>query len=742
MFEGRFLERISPGAFRKTINENRDKIRVLFQHGRDPQIGDKPLGPIGELREDDKGVYYEVPLLDTSYNRDLIPGLREGLYGASFRFSVLKEELVSEPKRSAYNPDGLPERTLTEVKLSEFGPVTFPAYSGATAGVRSATDWFREAIDLGRELEEERVPMPAGMSTMPGGVKACSMGGTPGYSGGAACHVHDGSETGMAAAMAKAQKDTKRDALPDDGAAEEHSTGEAATPRHSTPTEPPTSTPTQPSREEPEPKEGTTMDTIEELVARQEEIKTELKEIASENRAKVLSAEDQGRWDAFEEEFDNLEARINAESARQERLQRFADNDTNKVPGVTADTGTFVTARTGRDTTPEDPFDVAAYHGRARDQQHMMKLIGDGARRAIETFNYPHPNADKDTVNTHIEMVLRQDSPDKEIATRILSCGSELYHRAFWKNIVGQPMTNEETRALAVGSSTTGGAAVPIDLDPTLIPTSNGQLNPMRQISRVFTTTSYLWSGVTSTTPTATYRAEGALMSDNSPTLGAPQIQPERADVFIPFSWELGQDWGSLESNLAELIQDSKDALESTKFASGAGHASTEPQGILTGASTIIGSVASTAFSVGDLYRLEGQLPARHLANATWLATPATYGKVRQFDTSGGASLWVMLPQGNPAQLLGYPAYKSSTVGTAAVPTASAVWAVFGDFQKYAIVDRIGMSVRVIPDLFGTSTTALTVPTGQSGLVAFWRNSAGVLDSNAFRKGTIVTTGI
>ncbi|HMF61353.1 MAG TPA: hypothetical protein VK595_13325, partial [Vicinamibacterales bacterium] len=40
------------------------------------------------------------------------------------------------------NPHGLPERTVKEAQLMEFGPVTFPAYAGATAGVRSLTDDF------------------------------------------------------------------------------------------------------------------------------------------------------------------------------------------------------------------------------------------------------------------------------------------------------------------------------------------------------------------------------------------------------------------------------------------------------------------------------------------------------------------------------------------------------------------------------------------------------------------------
>lgn len=143
LYEGHFLERVAPGAFNKAFRpEYRDGIRVLFQHGKDPQIGDKPLGPIRSLAEDSTGAAYEVPLLDTSYNRDLIPGLKAGLYGASFRFRVTREAFNRNAEPSEYNPDGLPERTIQEAAVSEFGPVTFPAYAGATAGVRSLTDEF------------------------------------------------------------------------------------------------------------------------------------------------------------------------------------------------------------------------------------------------------------------------------------------------------------------------------------------------------------------------------------------------------------------------------------------------------------------------------------------------------------------------------------------------------------------------------------------------------------------------
>lgn len=155
-FEGRFMERLAPGSFKKTMRENRSAVRVTFDHGYDLQLNDKPLGPIDEIREDDLGAYYEVPLLDTDYNRDFIlPTLQgrlmsgeqrgsDGLLGASFRFRVVREEWNEEPERSDHNPDAIPERTISEVRLFEFGPVVYPAYEGATAKVRSLTDHYIE----------------------------------------------------------------------------------------------------------------------------------------------------------------------------------------------------------------------------------------------------------------------------------------------------------------------------------------------------------------------------------------------------------------------------------------------------------------------------------------------------------------------------------------------------------------------------------------------------------------------
>ncbi len=155
--EGHFLERIAPGAFTKTIQENLSRMRCLFNHGKDPVFAEKPLGPIVNLTPDERGLQYEVQLLDTSYNRDLVEMLRSDppVLGSSFRFAVTRDDYVSKPGKSPSNPRGIPERTVQEVRMSEFGPVTFPAYPSAGAGVRSVTDQVRGLVD------EDRADIPS-----------------------------------------------------------------------------------------------------------------------------------------------------------------------------------------------------------------------------------------------------------------------------------------------------------------------------------------------------------------------------------------------------------------------------------------------------------------------------------------------------------------------------------------------------------------------------------------------------
>jgi hypothetical protein len=152
-FEGRFMEQIAPGAFTETLAAQAP--RITFNHGRDPDLGDKLLGHPVTAREDADGGVAEAPLFP-GVPQLVVDGLRAGAYGSSFRFGVDDEEIVHKPEVSDHNPEGLPERTILKATVPEVGPVTFPAYANATAGVRSLTDEFRPASETVAELARKR----------------------------------------------------------------------------------------------------------------------------------------------------------------------------------------------------------------------------------------------------------------------------------------------------------------------------------------------------------------------------------------------------------------------------------------------------------------------------------------------------------------------------------------------------------------------------------------------------------
>jgi len=679
-FEGRFLERVAPGAFKKTFQENRAGMKVLFDHGKDQQIGNKPLGPIAELRETATGADYVVPLIDTAYNRELIPGLQAGLYGSSFRFRVMQEGIVDSPERSDYNPEGLPERTIKEAKVMEFGPVTFPAYQGAQAGLRSLTDRFVLALEA--PAEEEEVPDEA---------------------------VPDEGDTSVPDEAVPDEGDTSGQDDEPDGADEGHSDETEAASAH---LDGATSI-------RKETKESNM--TLDELRARHEQIGVRLTEIHREHPVGVMPDEAKQEWDDLKAERTQVETDIKATEERHAFIAEMAKENGHSV-AVEETTGR---SRSTRGNIPANVFDITEYRSYARSVDELPELYRQGAMRVVEGLVFQHPDADRAKVQAHLERLMLSDNEGR-LAQRILLTANPVYQRGWWKKMAGSGLTQEEERVLAIGSQG-GNYPVPIVLDPTVILTHDGVVNPIRDIARVETITGNTWNGVASTGVTAAYAAESTEATDNSPTLSQPVMNVEKAQCFVPFSIEENEDWGGLQAQIAVMFQEAKDVLEGTQFITGAGHASNVPQGVITGATATVAASGTGAYAVGDLYTLEQTLPPRYRARATFIANKYIWNKTRQFDTSGGSALWAQLQAGTPPVVIGYPIRECSAM--AATTTTGTKMILMGDFRNYLVVDRAGLNVELIPHLLGSNRR----PLGQRGFYAWWRNTAGVLATNAFR---------
>lgn len=130
---GTFRELVAPGAFTKTLSDGAD-VRALLNHDPNFVLGRTKNGTL-TLREDERGLAYEVTPPDTQWARDLVATMRRGdITQSSFGFQTVRDRWGN-----ATDPNGktVDERTLLEVRLFDVSPVTFPAYPQTQASIRS-----------------------------------------------------------------------------------------------------------------------------------------------------------------------------------------------------------------------------------------------------------------------------------------------------------------------------------------------------------------------------------------------------------------------------------------------------------------------------------------------------------------------------------------------------------------------------------------------------------------------------
>lgn len=277
--------------------------------------------------------------------------------------------------------------------------------------------------------------------------------------------------------------------------------------------------------------------------------------------------------------------------------------------------------------------------------------------------------------------------------------------------------------SLGVGS---GDLPLPLTVDPTILPTSAGVESPIRTLADVRTISTTEYKAAVSAGVSAHFVAEGTEVSDDTPTVDPITIVPQRAQVFATFSMEAAMDYAQLQGELYKMFSDSKAILEGTKFVSGAGEGSNEPEGIVTGGTVVVTTAGTATLAVADLEATQEAVSPRWQANAVWLGNLTTRNTIDQLVAQADAShAKITDEQGN---VLRRPYHETSDL--ASPPTSTHKVLVYGDIgAAYRIVDRIGMAVEIVPQIFGSSQR----PQGIRGFYAIWRTSAQVVNPAAIR---------
>lgn len=472
-----------------------------------------------------------------------------------------------------------------------------------------------------------------------------------------------------------------------------------------------------------------------------------LKEITSElerlGELDTLSAEDEGYFEDLTSEFSRTDE-------HRKRLERSAELEKVRSAGKNLN-GSNLRLTPGSATSRDDydrdavlnpdsvedhrfrnPWDLSEVRTFARSKGEVAQELRARALSAIEKMS----GANDKVRAAATDIIERFDDSDSKIARMCLATSSPEYLRAWSKMATnrGHMVTPEEQGALERAMSLTdsaGGYLVPFQLDPTVIITSNGSRNQIRQVARQVVATGDVWNGVSSGAVSWSWDSETTEVSDDTTTFAQPTVPVHKAAGFVPISIEALEDEANVTQEVARLLAFGKDTLEAAAFATGTG--SGQPTGIvvaLTGGSSVVASATTDTFAAADIYALETALPARYRANSAFLAHKAWYNRVRQFDTGGGAQLWERIGAGQPAELLGRPALEAEDMDSSLTALSDNLVMILGDFENYVIADRVGMSIEFIPHLFATGANR---PSGQRGWYAYYRVGADSVADGAFR---------
>jgi HK97 family phage major capsid protein len=400
------------------------------------------------------------------------------------------------------------------------------------------------------------------------------------------------------------------------------------------------------------------------------------------------------------------------------------------------------------------PFiEAYAAHRRAREAQ-VLGAVGQGFERIVDMVPtlYAdvdprlHPAAARSVLGHMIDLVRRgKVTTDGEvildgdaIARRAVLTGRDEYRSAFLKGVsqTSPAFSPEEVRALnefraqSVGTTTAGGFAVPVVIDPTIILTTGAADAPILRVARVETITNNVWKGVTGAPAAWSYDAESAAVSDDTITIGQPVVTTHMARAFIPYTIEIEQDWPSFASEMAGVIAQGYVDLIASQSMTGSG---TAPQGIFTAidanAAREVIVVTSGALSAIDVLTAWNHVPERYRSRSSWFSSVSVESKVRVPATDISGLYTVDLNSEGLGLVNGRPYYTTDYAPAFTGTTGTVNLLVVGDFSNFVIAQRAGMNIELVPHLVDVTNNR---PTGERGWFAWARHGFDSVNDNAF----------
>jgi HK97 family phage major capsid protein len=458
-----------------------------------------------------------------------------------------------------------------------------------------------------------------------------------------------------------------------------------------------------------------------ELRTRLQEIDPEILRLAELDRS--LSDEEEARWDELTAERDVVHPELAKLEARAERVADIQSRTYRQINGLP------VAKKRADDWFGKDVRQMPVAEAR------------DGALTILADKDSSHVL--RSTQLDQIERELRKAN-QTDLARRIIVTENDHYRSAFHKLMTRSTafltgdeqlamLRYEEYRAQSEGTTTAGGFAIPVFIDPSVILTDQETDNPFLTIARQVQITTNAWKGVSAAGVSWSFDAEGSAVSDDSITLAQPSVTAFMARGFIPYSIEVGEDWPGFQAEMARLLGAGYDELLINKMTNGNG--TTEPRGLLTAlaanASAQVVSTTDGVFGSDDVYKVWKALPQKYRRNASWMSSVDVENKIRQFSNGNNlGNFTVDLRAAEANVLMNKPWYENAYFPDFTGTTGVENRLVVGDFSNYVVAQRRGMNIEFVPQLFDVTNNR---PTGQRGWFATARIGGNSVNDLGFR---------
>ena len=353
----------------------------------------------------------------------------------------------------------------------------------------------------------------------------------------------------------------------------------------------------------------------------------------------------------------------------------------------------------------------------------------------LETPQVEKPEIDIDAITAKLESVIEAKwnslYNEKPINAPTIIKAANLGDPDPNKAFVHYLKTGERVKglkaAMGEGTAGVGGYLVPDDFYAGIVAKRNELSIPRRAGALIMQTSrDVLNIPVEATSQTYFTQAshDMAAVNEDEPTVGSVAANVYAFTKLVKVSEDLLDDNASnLDQFLTQSFGRWAAMTENRNSLIGAG--TTVPQGVTVGATASLTFDDTNSIAAAEIPELYHKLPQQYRDNAVWVLNDDTVAHLRGLSSS---SVFTFGPHEiDNDRIMNKPYFTSTYMPKYSTTAYKAI--VFGDWSLYALVERKGLTIRRLNELYAGNR--------QVGLLATMRMGGVVLQAEAFAMGTM-----